>query len=122
MYPITLQATNGTGTVTQSFSLTVAPAPVSGGTIPPVVVRHPRSPAPAPTSALAGGDRLAATPDGLGYWIVGANGSVTAYGTAVNYGSMSGHRPQPAHRRRGRHAGRQGLLAGGHRRRDLQLR
>ena len=46
---------------------------------------------PTPTSALAGGNRLAATPDGLGYWIVGYQRSVTPYGTAVNYGSMGGH-------------------------------
>jgi hypothetical protein len=91
-YPITIQATDGTGTTTQSFTLTVAPAPVSGGTIPPVGTPPAvATPTPTPTSALAGGDRLAATPDGLGYWIVGTNGSVTAYGTAGNYGSMAGH-------------------------------
>ncbi len=83
-YPITLQATNSAGAATQSFTLTVAPAPTSGGTTPPVVT------SPTPQSALAGGDRLASTPDGQGYWIVGANGSVRAYGTAVDYGSMDG--------------------------------
>ena len=91
-YPITIQATDGTGSVTQSFTLTVAPAPVSGGTIPPVGTPPAVTPPTAtPTSALAGGDRLAATPDGLGYWVVGTNGSVTPYGTATNYGSMAGH-------------------------------
>jgi len=91
-YPITIQATDGTGTTTQSFTLTTAPAPVSGGTIPPVGTPPAvATPTPTPTSALAGGDRLAATPDGKGYWIVGTNGSVTAYGTATNYGSMAGH-------------------------------
>ncbi len=90
-YPITLQATDGTGSVTQSFTLTVAPAPVSGGTTPPVVTPPPAINSPAPQSALAGGDRLASTPDGQGYWIVGTNGSVKAYGSAVDYGSMNGH-------------------------------
>ncbi len=90
-YPITLQATNATNSINQSFSLTVAPAPISGGTTPPVVTPPPAVTSPSPQSALAGGDRLAATPDGLGYWIVGSNGSISAYGTAVNYGSMSGH-------------------------------
>ncbi len=92
VYPITIQATDGTGTITQAFTLHVAPAPVSGGTTPPVVTPPAvAGSAPTPTSALAGGDRLAATADGQGYWIVGTNGSVTAYGSATNYGSMAGH-------------------------------
>jgi hypothetical protein len=33
---------------------------------------------------------LAATPDGGGYWLVNAAGAVSAHGSAVNYGSMSG--------------------------------
>jgi hypothetical protein len=33
---------------------------------------------------------MAATPDGAGYWLVAANGTVYTYGDAVNYGSMSG--------------------------------
>ena len=91
-FPVTIQATDGTGSVVQSFTLTVAPAPASGGTIPPVgTPPSVATPTPAPTSALAGGDRLAATPDGLGYWVVGTNGSVTPYGSATNYGSMAGH-------------------------------
>ena len=91
-YPVTIQATDGTGSVIQSFTLTVAPAPTSGGTIPPVGTPPAvTTPTPAPTSALAGGDRLAATPDGQGYWVVGTNGSVTPYGVATNYGSMAGH-------------------------------
>jgi hypothetical protein len=88
-YPITLQATDGTGSVTQSFTLTVAPAPLTGGSIPPAGT-PPTTSSTGPSSALAGGDRLASTPDGLGYWIVGLNGSVTPYGDAVNYGSMDG--------------------------------
>ncbi len=92
-YPFMVRATDGTGTVTQDFTLNVAPAPASGGSIPPTGTPTPTSPTvvPQPTSALAGGDRLAATPDGQGYWIVGTNGSVKAYGTAVDYGSMDGH-------------------------------
>jgi sugar lactone lactonase YvrE len=35
----------------------------------------------------AGGDRLAATPDGQGYWVLNVNGTVSAFGNAVNYGS-----------------------------------
>jgi hypothetical protein len=89
-YPITLQATDGTGSVTQPFTLTVAPAPLTGGSIPPVGT-PPVTSSTGPTSALAGGDRLASTPDGQGYWIVGLNGSVTPYGDAGNYGSMDGH-------------------------------
>ena len=61
-------ATNATGTTAQAFTLTVKPA----------------------QTTLAGGNRLAATPDGLGYWISGPNGSVANYGTAANYGSMAG--------------------------------
>jgi hypothetical protein len=32
---------------------------------------------------------IAATPDGRGYWIVGANGAVTAFGDAKFFGSLS---------------------------------
>jgi hypothetical protein len=74
-------ATNAYGTVTNPFTLTVLSAPAPGTTL---------------TTSLAGGGRLAATPDGLGYWVVGSNGSVTNYGSAVNYGSMAGkHLNQP---------------------------
>ena len=34
---------------------------------------------------------IAATPDGRGYWLVGIDGGVFAYGDAVFYGSMGGH-------------------------------
>ncbi len=66
---LTWEATNASGEVSQGFTLTVNPKV---------------------TTTLAGGNRLAATPDGLGYWMAGSNGSVTSYGTAVNYGSMAG--------------------------------
>ena len=33
------------------------------------------------------GSRLAATPDGTGWWVLSVNGSVSAYGDATNYGS-----------------------------------
>ena len=41
---------------------------------------------PAPTPATG----IASLPDGGGYWMTNAEGLVTAHGTAVNYGSMSG--------------------------------
>ncbi len=41
-------------------------------------------------AAIAGGNHLAALRDGTGYWVVGPNGSVTAFGAAVNDGSMAG--------------------------------
>ena len=65
---LTLLATNTYGTTSQAFTLTVNPS-----------------------TGLAGGDRLAATADGQGYWIVTPAGTITDYGTAVNYGSMAGH-------------------------------
>ena len=34
--------------------------------------------------------RMAITPAGNGYWVAGTDGSVTAFGAAVSYGSMSG--------------------------------
>ncbi len=39
-----------------------------------------------PTSAVG----MAATPDGNGYWVAKANGSVTDHGDAVDFGSMAG--------------------------------
>jgi hypothetical protein len=69
-------ATNAVGTVTSPLTLTVSAAPAPT--------------APTYATTLAGGNRLAATPDGEGYWIVSPNGSVATYGTAVNYGSMAG--------------------------------
>ena len=33
---------------------------------------------------------MAATPDGKGYWLVSENGTVSAFGDAVNYGSKTG--------------------------------
>jgi hypothetical protein len=40
-------------------------------------------------ASLAGGGQLAATPDGTGYWLVGPDGSLSAYGSAVNFGSVT---------------------------------
>ena len=65
---------------------------------------------------------IASTPDGNGYWLVAADGGVFSYGDASYYGSMGGHAPQQAHRGRGLHPRRRGLLAGGLRRRGVQLR
>ena len=36
---------------------------------------------------------IASTPDGGGYWLVGVDGGVFAYGDATFYGSMGSHRP-----------------------------
>ena len=41
-------------------------------------------------SALAAAVGIASTPSGNGYWVARADGSVTAHGAAVNYGSMAG--------------------------------
>ena len=38
---------------------------------------------------------MAATPDGSGYWEVGADGGVFAFGDAGFYGSMGGQRLEP---------------------------
>ena len=47
-------------------------------------------------ASLAGGGPLAVTPDGTGYWLVGPNGTVTTYGSAVNFGSVTDkHRHAP---------------------------
>ena len=65
---------------------------------------------------------MASTPDGKGYWLVGADGGVFAYGDAAfdgSHGRIAAHR---AHRGHGVDARRQGLLAGGLRRRRLRLR
>ena len=65
---------------------------------------------------------MASTPDGKGYWLVAADGGIFSYGDAGFYGSTGSIQPQRAHRRHGAHPRRQGLLAGGGRRRDLRLR
>ena len=70
------------------------------------------------TSPIVG---MAATPDGGGYWLVASDGGIFSFGDAEFYGSTGAiHLNQPvvgmaAPRRRG-------LLVGGLRRRDLQLR
>jgi hypothetical protein len=33
---------------------------------------------------------MASTPDGNGYWLVGSDGGIFAYGDAIFYGSMGG--------------------------------
>jgi hypothetical protein len=64
---LTFEAANANGEVSQAFTLTVATA-----------------------TNLGAGNRLTATPDGLGYWIVTPSGSIADYGTAANYGSEAG--------------------------------
>ena len=65
---------------------------------------------------------MAPTPDGKGYWFVAADGGIFTYGDAAFYGSTGSLTAEQAGSRHGRDARRQGLLAGGLRRRDLQLR
>jgi len=38
---------------------------------------------------------MASTPNGQGYWVFGANGSVTGYGNAAQYGNMVGRPMSP---------------------------
>jgi hypothetical protein len=40
-----------------------------------------------PATAPVRGSRLAATPDGQGWWVLNADGTVSAFGHAANYGS-----------------------------------
>ena len=65
---------------------------------------------------------MAATSDGHGYWLVAADGGVFSFGDAGFYGSMGGKPLERRHRGHGRHPRRPRLLAGGRRRRRLQLR
>ena len=64
---------------------------------------------------------MAATPDGGGYWLVASDGGIF---TSATPGSRVDGRiaSQQAHRRHGGHSRREGLLAGGLRRRHFQLR
>ncbi len=74
---------------------------------------------PPPQQPVVG---MAATPDGGGYWLVASDGGIFNYGDAGFYGSAGVDPPQQAHRGHGGHARRARLLAGGLRRRHLQLR
>ena len=53
-------------------------------TVPPDVCMAPVATAPIDCAGIA------ATPDGHGYWLVGMDGGVFAYGDAAFYGSMGG--------------------------------
>jgi hypothetical protein len=67
VYPITIIGSlGGNAFTTQPFTLTVQSLAVRSG-----------------------GSAMAATHDGTGYWVVGASGAVTAYGTAANFGSVA---------------------------------
>jgi hypothetical protein len=44
----------------------------------------------AQVQSRAGATGVAVTPDGTGYWVLGPTGSLSSYGSAVNYGSMAG--------------------------------
>jgi hypothetical protein len=65
---------------------------------------------------------MAATPDGGGYWLVASDGGIFSYGDAAFHGSAGNIAPEQTHRGHGGHARRRRLLAGGLRRRHLQLR
>ena len=65
---------------------------------------------------------MAPTPDGKGYWLVASDGGIFTFGDAGFFGSTGQPRAQQARRRHGAHPRRQRLLAGGLRRRHLQLR
>ena len=57
---------------------------------------------------------MAATPDGQGYWLVASDGGIFSYGPSAKFfGSLGGVDSEQAHRRHGRRARREGLLAGG---------
>ena len=65
---------------------------------------------------------MASTPDGRGYWLVASDGGIFSFGDAAFHGSEGGVRlNQPIVGMAATPDGR-GLLAGGFRRRDLQLR
>ena len=87
-YPVTIQATDGPRS--SSRSLTVAPAPTSGGTIPPVGT-PPWSPADTRTHLGPGGwGPLGRHPGRPGLLGRRNQRSVTPSGVATNYGSMAG--------------------------------
>ena len=65
---------------------------------------------------------MASTPTGNGYWLVATDGGIFSFGDAALLRLHRRHAPQPADRRHGRHAHRQGLLARRQRRRHLRLR
>ena len=62
------------------------------------------------------------TPLHDGYWMVASDGGIFAFGVGPVRRVDGWSAAQPAHRRHGRHPGRQGLLGGRLRRRDLRLR
>ena len=70
----------------------------------------------------AGVLRSVATPSGQGYFMVAGDGGVFTFGDAVFRGSMGDKRLNAPVRVAGADGERPGLLAGRHRRRDLQLR
>ena len=55
---------------------------------------------------------VASTPNGGGYWVARSDGSITALGNAVSYGSMAGVALTAPVSTSGAHPGRQGLLDG----------
>ena len=60
---------------------------------------------------VASGSVPIVAPPAMGYWLVASDGGIFSFGDAAFYGS-TGACPSTADRRHGRHARRQGLLAG----------
>ena len=74
-YPLTITAHNGAGPdATQNFTLSV----------------HEATAPNTPPSSLSGGDKVAADPNGTGYWIIHPDGGVFSFGGAPFRGSLLG--------------------------------
>ena len=65
---------------------------------------------------------MAPTPDGKGYWLVASDGGVFSFGDATFYGSTGAITLDQPIVGMAPDTGREGLLAGGCRRRGLRLR
>ena len=82
-----------------SMGAALSPSGYAGGSLAAIVVSTCSPPTDIAASwgqlatAVQSGSRtvaIAPTPNGTGYWEVEANGTVGAFGSAVNYGSLSG--------------------------------
>ena len=94
------------------------PTPGAGSS-PSVTPSTSRHPDPTLSSAITG---MAVTPDGEGYWLVGTDGGIFAYGDAPFYGSLGSIRLNGPVVAITSTPDGEGLLAGGHRRRCLRFR
>ena len=73
-------------------------------------------------SAAEADRRMTSAPNGGGYWLVAADGGIFSFGDVGYFGSTGGTPLKRAHRGHGPDGRRPGVLAGGARRGDLQLR